>query len=118
MYCRRLQADGHQVLTAADGPQALEAASAAPSLILLDIRMPGMSGLEVLRRLKESVGTAGLPVVMLTNESDADVMAACLALGALDWWSKFETSPGTLSRRVGELIRSGQSTRAELSCAS
>lgn len=104
LYGHRLQADGYKVFDAADGPQALTAAARAPSLILLDFRMPGMSGLEVLRRLKGDGSTACLPVVMLSSEGDPEVMAACQALGAIAWWSKHDLLPAELSRRVGELL--------------
>lgn len=104
LYGRRLQLDGHEVLTAGDGPQALAAASAGLALILLDVRMPGMSGLEVLRRLKRDVTTACVPVVMLSNECDADVITSALAVGALAWWSKIGVVPSELSRRVNRLL--------------
>ncbi len=101
MYGRRLLADGFDVLFAADGPQALAAATCQLGLILLDVRMPGMGGLEVLRRLK---GAADVPVVMLSNESDASAVAACRALGAVAWWSKCDLVPAELSRRVRDLL--------------
>jgi CheY-like chemotaxis protein len=104
LYSRRLQLDGLEVLTASDGPQALAAASAGLGLILLDVRMPGMSGLEVLRQLKRDVTTACVPVVMLSNECDADVITSCLAMGAIAWWSKLGVGPAELSRRVGDLL--------------
>src|SRR5438874_11392873 len=65
MYARRLRSDGLDVLTADDGPQALAAAASRPRLILLDLRLPRMSGLDVLRRLKGDAGTASGPVVMV-----------------------------------------------------
>jgi CheY-like chemotaxis protein len=104
MYSRRLQADGYEVLVAGDGPNALASASAGLSLVLLDVRMPGMSGVEVLRRLKGDPETARVPVVMLSNETDLHVMGACLTIGALAWWSKVEVLPAELSRRVDELL--------------
>jgi CheY-like chemotaxis protein len=104
VYSRRLQLDGLEVLTASDGPEALAAAQGGLGLILLDVRMPGMSGLEVLRRLKRDVTTASVPVVMLSNECDSDVIASCLAMGALAWWSKLGVGPAELSRRVSDLL--------------
>jgi CheY-like chemotaxis protein len=105
LYSRRLQLDGLEVLTVGDGPQALAAASSVGlGLILLDVRMPGMSGLEVLRQLKREVTSARVPVVMLSNECDGDVIASCLAMGAIAWWSKVDVGPGELSRRVHDLL--------------
>jgi len=64
-----LRRAGHQVLEAADGEQALQAARAEPppSLVLLDIRMPRLDGLGVLRALRTDEATRNLPVVMMTT---------------------------------------------------
>jgi two-component system, OmpR family, phosphate regulon response regulator PhoB len=104
MYGSRLRADGFEVLLAADGREALAAMTRPLGLILLDVRMPGMGGLEVLRRMQDGGGAAPAPVVMLTNETDVDAMSACRAMGAVAWWSKFELLPAELSRRVRELL--------------
>jgi DNA-binding response OmpR family regulator len=66
-----LRRAGHQVLEAADGEQALQAAHAEqpPSLALLDIRMPRLDGLGVLRALREDEATRNLPVVMMTTSA-------------------------------------------------
>src|SRR5689334_7345294 len=67
LYGGRLRADGFEVSVAADGRQALAAAAGPPTIILLDLRMPGMDGLEVLDALKRNANTAAVPVVMLSN---------------------------------------------------
>lgn len=70
-----LLADGHAVRTAADGISALEAvADLAPDVIVLDIKMPGMSGLEVVERLKRTHPT--LPIFLLTAYGDYRAEAA------------------------------------------
>ena len=62
-----LAARGYAVQTAASGEQALERIAAeAPDLVLLDVMMPGLSGYEVCRRLREDPASALLPVVMVT----------------------------------------------------
>jgi two-component system response regulator MtrA len=104
MYGARLGADGFEVSFAADGRQALVAANDLPAMILLDMRMPGMNGLEVLDRLKRNATTADVPVVMLSNDSDATIMGVCLRTGAADWWSKCALTPAELSRRVRERL--------------
>ncbi|MBI5444033.1 MAG: response regulator [Deltaproteobacteria bacterium] len=64
-----LLADGHEVHTAADGPSALRAVEdGRPDVVVLDIKMPGMSGLEVLERLKRD--DPRLPVFLLTAYAD------------------------------------------------
>jgi CheY-like chemotaxis protein len=105
MYGVRLRADGFHVRFAADGPEALDAAARQPDLVLLDVRMPGMDGLEVLRRLKGDAGMAAVPVVMLSNEREEASVRRARAMGALAWWTKLDVVPAELSRRVGELLR-------------
>lgn len=104
MYGGRLRADGFEVRFAEDGPAALDAATRSLDLVLLDVRMPGMDGLEVLRRLKGDAGMAGVPVVMLSNESEETSVQRARAMGAVAWWTKLDVVPAELSRRVGALL--------------
>ena len=106
MYGRRLMADGFDVRFAADGPEALHAAHRSLDLVLLDVRMPGMDGLEVLRRLKGDAGMAAVPVVMLSNEREESSVQRARAIGAAAWWTKCDVVPAELSRRVGHLLSS------------
>ncbi len=67
------QLSGYEVVTASDGREGLKAArERQPDLILLDIMMPGISGLEVLRRLKGDPKTLSIPVVMLSAVKDEE----------------------------------------------
>lgn len=104
MYGCRLRADGFEVRFAADGQAALDAAADPLDLVLLDMRMPGMDGLEVLRRLKGDAGMAGVPVVMLSNEREETSIRRARAMGAVAWWTKLDVLPAELSRRVGALL--------------
>jgi CheY-like chemotaxis protein len=104
MYGGRLRADGFEVRLAADGVAALDAATGPLDLVLLDVRMPGMDGLEVLRRLKGDAGSARVPVVMLSNEHEESSEQRARAMGALAWWKKLDVVPAELSRRVGHLL--------------
>jgi DNA-binding response OmpR family regulator len=62
-----LEAEGHAVMVACDGTEALEIAiQTRPDLLVLDVMMPGLDGLEVTRKLRERPETAGLPIVLLT----------------------------------------------------
>ena len=108
MYGGRLCADGFEVSLAADGWQALAAVDGRPAIILLDLRMPGMNGLEVLDELKRNASTAHVPVVMLSNESDPATMATCQRTGAVAWWSKSAVPPAELCRRVRKLLGADQ----------
>jgi CheY-like chemotaxis protein len=74
---------GHSVRTAANGHEALAAAQDGPDLILLDLRMPGMSGFEVARTLKEHPGTAAIPIVAITALAADDDRRAALDAGCI-----------------------------------
>jgi two-component system alkaline phosphatase synthesis response regulator PhoP len=66
-----LRKAGYEVITAADGDEALKAAQdRVPSLILLDMMLPKLSGLEVLRALKQNAATKDIPVIILTSLSE------------------------------------------------
>lgn len=84
-----LSAEGHQVLPANSGELALAAvALKAPQLILLDLRMPGMDGLEVLRRLKARDESRDIPVMILSAVTESQQRIEGLRLGAVDFLSK------------------------------
>jgi eukaryotic-like serine/threonine-protein kinase len=89
LLARRLEREGLQTRTAEDGRAALTAvAQGDVSLVLLDIMMPGMSGLDVLRAIREVHTAAQLPVVMVTARSDSDDVVEALGLGANDYVTK------------------------------
>lgn len=80
---------GYEVLKAFDGFQALATVQAeSPDLIILDVNMPGMSGFEVVARLKANEHTAQIPVIMLTALADIDDRVEGLGLGADDYLTK------------------------------
>ncbi len=96
---RRLARKGYRVLTAESGSHALETVSATRvDAVLLDVMMPGMSGMETLRRLRESHSVSELPVIMVTaNDRSEDVVDA-LDLGANDYVTKPIDFPVVLAR--------------------
>jgi len=74
---------GYEVRTAANGPQALELARQhPPRLVLLDLDLPGMSGIEVLRAMRGIEGLRGVPAIFLTAVVDPRVLAELRALDA------------------------------------
>lgn len=82
-----LASRGYRVQTAADGPTALEILSRdPPDLLLLDLLMPGMTGMEVLRRMPESART--VPVIVITAVTEEDVGRAALRAGAKEYVTK------------------------------
>lgn len=77
-----LQTEGFEVETANNGPDALMLAKEhIPDLILLDVMMPGMTGFEVLRALKQNEKTAQIPVIMLTGVSERSKIVEAIGSG-------------------------------------
>lgn len=103
---RALRYEGFEVLTAADGREALKLASAEdPDLLLLDVMMPELDGLEVTRRLR-SQGTT-LPILMLTARTEVSDRVAGLDAGADDYLVKPFALDELLARMRALLRRSG-----------
>lgn len=106
-----LSAAGYSVRQAPNGELALwTAAQRAPDLILLDIRMPGIDGLEVCRRLKRDPLTAAVPVIFLSALADADDKIEGLAAGAVDYVGK-PYAPGEVLARVKSHVTVAQLRR-------
>jgi CheY-like chemotaxis protein len=99
-----LEMDGHTVLAAEDGEQALaRTAAVLPDLILLDVRMPRMSGLMVLKHLHEDPLTTDIPVIMLSVVTTHPEVQMALQRGAVAYLSKpFEIRE--MSRLVGRVL--------------
>ena len=110
MYQNRLSNDGYEVRTASNGEEALiQVMKEKPDLILLDIMMPKMNGVETLKRLKAEPKTENIPVIILTNLGDnpKDIESA-KRLGALDYLVKVETTLKKLLERVGQVVGSSE----------
>ncbi|HEX6869600.1 MAG TPA: response regulator transcription factor [Micromonosporaceae bacterium] len=105
---RYLERGGFEVTMAADGPQALSSVAARrPDLVVLDLMLPGLDGLEVCRRLRAR--DPDLPVVMLTALGEESDRVLGLSLGADDYLTK-PFSPRELVLRVQSVLR--RATRA------
>jgi DNA-binding response OmpR family regulator len=84
-----LERCGYDVALALDGSEALElAAKENPDLILMDILMPGMNGIEVCRRLKADPATHGIPVIFLTSKTESVEILEGFEAGAVDYVTK------------------------------
>ena len=104
----QLEADGYSVAQARDGAGALERIDAErPDLVVLDLSMPGLGGLDVLRRVRAAEahgGGAALPVIVLSGRSGETDRIVGLDLGADDYLVK-PFSPGELAARVRSVLR-------------
>jgi two-component system phosphate regulon response regulator PhoB len=105
-----LTAAGFDVLIAGDGPEALrKARSAAPALVILDLMLPEVDGLEVCKLLRRDPATKPIPIVMLTAKAAEIDRVLGFELGADDYVTK-PFSPRELVLRVKALLRRGQGT--------
>jgi len=89
LLMRRLSPLGYSITVSENGEQALESVRGCPvDLILLDIFMPGLDGIEVLQRLKANPATQHIPVIMLSSSDKLDNIVHCITLGADDFLPK------------------------------
>lgn len=106
-----LQKAGYQTLMAGDGARALEIARRSrPEAIVLDLMLPGMSGLEVCRELRKNPNTAPLGILMLTAKGQPTERISGLETGADDYVTK-PFSPKEVVLRVQALVRRSQAAR-------
>jgi CheY-like chemotaxis protein len=106
MYRLKLELDGYAVDVAGDGLAALDKARAShPDIIFLDIRLPKLDGLGVLEALRADISTAPIPVVILSNWNEKELVERGIKLGALDHMIKSQTTPAKLSQRLKDWLK-------------
>jgi diguanylate cyclase (GGDEF)-like protein/PAS domain S-box-containing protein len=106
LMARRLSKHGFNASLACNGKDALEwIKSHAVDLVLLDVQMPEMNGLEVLKEIRKTHSPAGLPVIMATGISSSEDIVAALAAGANDYVTKPIDFPVVLARIQNQLSR-------------
>jgi two-component system phosphate regulon response regulator PhoB len=102
-----LAREGYRVIAARDGEEGLECVrQSAPALVLLDLMLPGLDGLDVCRRLQTDPLTAAIPVVMVSAKGEEADVVTGLQLGADDYITK-PFSPRELLARVRAVLRRG-----------
>lgn len=105
MYEKIFRFEGIPAVMANNGEEGLEKAKAEkPTLILLDIMMPKMNGLEVLGKLKEDPETKTVPVIVLTNLAGQNDAETALAKGAVKYIIKSEHEPKEIADMVKEVL--------------
>jgi phosphate regulon transcriptional regulator PhoB len=100
-----LRKEGFKIISAYDGEDALDSVTRKhPDLIILDLMLPGMDGLEVCKTFKSESKTASVPIIMLTAKSQESDKIVGLELGADDYMTK-PFSPGELIARIRAVLR-------------
>ena len=106
MYKLKLELDGYTVTVAKDGEEGLRLANETPpDIIFLDTRLPKMDGFAVLERLRGTDRTKDIPVIILSNYGERELVDRGLKLGALEYLIKSQTTPANLSRGVEGWLR-------------
>jgi CheY-like chemotaxis protein len=100
MYQNILTLENFQVEIANSAVDGLVKARGLPSLILLDVVMPDISGIQVLEKLKKDPVTKGVPVVMLTVIGDEEIVSKCMGLGANGYLVKTSLDPNKVMQEV------------------
>lgn len=100
-----LTREGHEAICVANGLQALPAAiEQAPDLIVLDLMLPGLDGVQIFKRLRADTRTISIPVIILTAKAQVNDKIAGLELGADDYLTK-PFSPRELCLRINAILR-------------
>jgi phosphate regulon transcriptional regulator PhoB len=108
-----LEKEGFKVISATAGEKALELVSSEePEIIILDLMLPGIDGLDVCRELKRSDQTSSIPIIMLTAKGEESDIVIGLELGADDYITK-PFSPRVLVARVKAVLRRLESKKEE-----
>lgn len=110
MYRTKFETEGYDVATAEDGATGLELIeSFQPDIILLDLMMPNMNGLDMLSRLRSQPNGRDAKVVVLTNMGDTETATKVYKMAADDYIVKAEMTPKQVAERVKTLLAKGGS---------
>ena len=106
LYQKAFEFEGYQVEVAGDGEEGFrKALEINPTIILLDIMMPKMNGLQVLQKLKDDEKSKKIPVIILTNLAGEQDSETALSLGAVKYIVKSEYEPKQVTDLVKEIIK-------------
>jgi DNA-binding response OmpR family regulator len=105
MYRTKFENEGYEIATAPDGESGLELLHTyEPDIILLDLMMPNMNGLDMLQKLRNQPGGRDAKVVVLTNMGDTETATRVYKMAADDYIVKAEMTPKQVAERVKNLL--------------
>jgi CheY-like chemotaxis protein len=105
LYEAQLTAEGYEVRVAGTGERALDQmAEDSPDLVLLDLVMPGMSGYDVLARMRENPALSRIPVIVFSNKGEPGDVERAMAAGATDYLVKTVTPPREVMDKIDQIL--------------
>lgn len=109
IFATALQKAGFEIVSAADGKSGLDKAKTEkPDFILLDQILPDMKGNDILTTLKDDLETKHIPVAMLSNYGQSELVQDAINHGAVDYLLKYQIAPEDLVTKVNELYKESQ----------
>jgi DNA-binding response OmpR family regulator len=110
VFATTLKGKGYEVVTAPNGQQGIaKAKTEKPDLIFLDQVLPDIQGNEILKTLKEDLETKDIPVAMLSNFGQNELIQEAINTGAIDYILKYQIEPQDLDTKIKELTKESQS---------
>lgn len=107
MYTKKFGDDGWDVLVCHHGSKATSMASSEPfDIIILDLMLPGLSGIDILGMLRSDKRTAKIPIVVCTNHGDDYNREKCLTYGADEFVLKVDSTPTSLAATIERVFKS------------
>ena len=113
VYKQELEKGGHTATIISDKDAVTGISQQKPDLILLDILMPNINGLDILRELKVDPVASGIPVILLTNVAEDASIARGLELGAYGYLLKSETTPDQILTRANMTLEETKPNEAQ-----
>lgn len=105
MYITKLSSEGFEVECAQDGQEAIEKIrEIQPDIVLLDIFMPKLNGIEVLKKIRADKKIKDIPVIVLTNANEKDHISKAKEMGANDYLIKSSFTPDEVVSKIKETI--------------
>lgn len=106
LIARKLREEDYEVVEAVDGEEGVrKVKEEKPSLILLDLILPGIDGFEVLAKIKEDPSLSEIPVIILSNLGQRDDIEKGLKLGAVDYLVKAHFTPAEIIEKIKRALQ-------------
>jgi len=114
VFAQTLETGGFQVITSLSGKEGLEKAkSELPNMVLLDQVLPDLAGNEVLQMIKSDPSTKDIPVAILSNFNQRELVQDAINLGAVDYILKYKIEPKDLIEKVTQIIEEHKENSAK-----